>query len=552
MRVDKLHLPAYRNLRNFLIDFDEDSPRTVLIGRNGVGKTNILEALTSIFRQLDLRVKPTFAYRIRYSCNNYIIDVEAASDELAISLLKMVYYIKRVEGTSEATTEIDQPESSAWDTSAFEEMSEAAFYRLNDQIRILPKHVFGYYSGTSRRLRDLFVDHTEKYRDELIAGEEETIRPLFLAEDWHSQFVLLAFYAKNDPEIRKFLLDQLGIEGLESVLFILQEPHWHSRDPSPQVQERGDKRYWWATGTVKRLLGELHRVAVAPMQTTERVPFGIRRHRTKERRYCYVKSAADLISLAAGIDQKELFKRLESTVLSDLLHEVRIRFRVSGSEQLLNFTDLSEGEQQLLTVLGLLRFTNQDESLFLLDEPDTHLNPAWCLDYLDILTQYGGGLTKSQIIMTTHSPLVFAGLEKNEVIILRRRIAEREIEAEHPSSSPKGMGFSAILTSDFFGLRSSLDRASLKLLDEKRQLGALSSRTPQEEGRLLELNTKIKSLDFTKSVNDPLYADFVRAMADIEMNEPELGEVVLSADALEQRRRRAAEALQRVKARRDV
>ena len=27
-------------------------------------------------------------------------------------------------------------------------------------------------------------------------------------------------------------------------------------------------------------------------------------------------------------------------------------------------------------VLGLLRFTKEDEALFLLDEPDTHLNPA--------------------------------------------------------------------------------------------------------------------------------------------------------------------------------
>jgi predicted ATP-dependent endonuclease of OLD family len=32
-----------------------------------------------------------------------------------------------------------------------------------------------------------------------------------------------------------------------------------------------------------------------------------------------------------------------------------------------------------------LRFTAEDESLFLLDEPDTHLNPRWCVDYLGYL-----------------------------------------------------------------------------------------------------------------------------------------------------------------------
>jgi hypothetical protein len=34
---------------------------------------------------------------------------------------------------------------------------------------------------------------------------------------------------------------------------------------------------------------------------------------------------------------------------------------------------LSEGEQQLLMVLGLMRFTKSHQSLVLLDEPDTHL-----------------------------------------------------------------------------------------------------------------------------------------------------------------------------------
>lgn len=548
MRVDRLFLPNFRNLRNFVIDFDEDSPRSVLIGRNGVGKTNILEALTTIFRQLDLRTKPDFAYRIVYSCNGYQIDIEAAVplhdiDSERPAPLAMTYRVREVSAAASPDTQ---------DTLGFEVLTEAAFYRLNGQKRVLPKHVFGYYSGTSSRLRDLFVEHTERYRDELIAGQEETIRSLFLAEDWHSQFVLLAFYAKQDPEIREFLLDQLGIEALESVLFVLQQPHWYNPDPSAQVRERGDERYWWAAGTVKRLLGELHRVALAPMRTKERVPVGIRRHRTLERRYCYVQSAEDLISLAANIDQKELFKRLESTVLSDLLHEVRIRFKVKNSDAPLSFVDLSEGEQQLLTVLGLLRFTNQDESLFLLDEPDTHLNPAWCLDYLDILSRYGGGLSRSQIIMTTHSPLVFAGLEANEVIILQRRDVEQRITAEHPASSPKGMGFSAILTSDFFGLRSSLDRASLELLDEKRQLGAIEARTPTEEARLRVLNAEVRNLDFTKTVNDPLYDDFVRAMTDIEREQPQLGDVVLTSDALDQRRQRAAEALKHAREQRDA
>src|SRR5205814_5885217 len=108
------------------------------------------------------------------------------------------------------------------------------------------------------------------------------------------------------------------------------------------------------------------------------------------------------------------FKALESTYLSKLLAEVRIRVRIRDCTGALTFKELSEGEQQLLTVLGLLRFTREDEALFLLDEPDTHLNPIWSLHYLDLLNSIVGSQRNSQIIMTTHDPLTMAGLTRDQ------------------------------------------------------------------------------------------------------------------------------------------
>jgi ABC-type cobalamin/Fe3+-siderophores transport system ATPase subunit len=53
----------------------------------------------------------------------------------------------------------------------------------------------------------------------------------------------------------------------------------------------------------------------------------------------------------------------------------------------MTFEQLSEGELQLLTVLGLMRLTDQAECLFLLDEPDSHLNPLWKLRYFERIEQ---------------------------------------------------------------------------------------------------------------------------------------------------------------------
>jgi predicted ATPase len=526
MRIDKLYLQSFRNLREFEIDFDEESPRTVLIGRNGTGKTNVLEALVAIFRQLDLQIKPEFAYRIRYKCNSHLVEIESSLD--SDGRFRMRY------GIADATSTGTKVES----------ISESSFHKLNSQVktRLLPRHVVGYYSGSSNRFVEPFREYTRTYRDRLIKNLDDNFRTFFLAEDWHSRYVLLAFFAAKDADISEFLERHLGITRLDYALTILNEPYW---TPSLELKEQGDEHFWWATGAVQQLISDLYKIALAPMRIVER-EHG--RKTSKENLYCFVKSADDLgLLMSRYIDQKELFNRLESAVMLDFLKSLTIRFRVGQSGDLIGFEDLSEGEQQLLAVLGLLRFTNDDETLFLLDEPDTHLNPAWCLDYLNILKQYGGTLSESQIILTTHNPLVFAGLNRNEVIVMNRCEHSGAIEAKHPDSSPKGMGFAAILTSEFFGLRSALDRETAALLDEKRRLGAIEGRTRAQEQRLIELNCIIGGLDFTQTVADPLFTDFVKAMTDREVEEPNIAVPVLGPNALELRRKRAAEALAQVR-----
>jgi hypothetical protein len=159
--------------------------------------------------------------------------------------------------------------------------------------------------------------------------------------------------------------------------------------------------------------------------------------------------------------------------------------------------------------------------LFLFDEPDTHLNPAWCLDYLENLRKYGAEPANSQIIMTTHSPLTFAGMDKNEVVVMERN-ADGRIFAEHPTSAPKGMGFAAILTSDFFGLRSTLDRDTLKKIDSKRELALKPIKTDEDRKKLESLNNELGKLDFSHTVRDPLYEEFIRAITAATQERPEL------------------------------
>src|SRR3984957_14120590 len=82
MRIDQLTLSDFRNLVDFEVDFDETSIRHVVVGRNGDGKSNLLEALTQIFSDLDLEEDSDFGYEIEYLCNSHFVKIESVQTNI--------------------------------------------------------------------------------------------------------------------------------------------------------------------------------------------------------------------------------------------------------------------------------------------------------------------------------------------------------------------------------------------------------------------------------------------------------------------------------------
>jgi len=199
---------------------------------------------------------------------------------------------------------------------------------------------------------------------------------------------------------------------------------------------------------------------------------------------------------------------------------VQIKVHIRNYDGTLTFRELSEGEQQLLMVLGLLRFTKEKESLILLDEPDTHLNPYWNVQYLNTLKRIVDDDTDAlnperdtrHIIMSSHDPLVIADLERQQVQILKRDEVMDRCYADIPEMSPRGMGFTGILTSDMFCFRSDLDPHTLALLDKKVELSGREGKLTKEDTDHLEkINEELDQAGLLMAFSDPYYSAFVRA-----------------------------------------
>ena len=122
-----------------------------------------------------------------------------------------------------------------------------------------------------RPFAKIFEKHEEIYYKEQITGVEAPLRPLFQAKPHHSQFALLAFYATHDAQAKKFLRDELRIEGLDSVLFSLREPYWQQSKSAKGRRKQGDPRFWFAGGKVAPFLDALFAHSFAPMSGEERL-----------------------------------------------------------------------------------------------------------------------------------------------------------------------------------------------------------------------------------------------------------------------------------------
>ncbi|MDO8210966.1 AAA family ATPase [Conexibacter sp. CPCC 206217] len=494
MRLDRLYIGEFKNLRDLQIDFDERSPYTVIVGENGAGKSNLLEALTLIFRQLDLGRPAPFDYRLSYRCRDHDIKVEASA---------------------EAYPRVHARAKGAGD---YRRLSRKEFAREDANGPLYrPAFVFGYYSGPTDRLAAFFERHRERYYDHIItapemrrpAADPNSLRRLFYAETLHGQFALLAFFMNSDDDDggeRAFLREKLQIDGLDSVLFALKRPPWGG------ARRDGDSRFWEAVGEVQTFLDRVYDAALMPSRMSRRIAVDLAKNPAVESLYLFLRDAAALERVYHHYDGPyAFFTALESTHLSKLLGEVRTRVRMTpaagGGE--VTYRDLSEGEQQLLLVLGLLKFTARSEALFLLDEPDTHLNPAWSTQYLDFLDRFMVDRDSCHILLTTHDPLVFAQLTRPQVRIFRRS-GEGTAVVEEPLNDPRGMGIQAILASDLFRLPSGgLDRATLRDIERQRSLALKDSLTEEERNELRAVTDRLNTRAFWKQDRDPLYQLFM-------------------------------------------
>ena len=115
-------------------------------------------------------------------------------------------------------------------------------------------------------------------------------------------------------------------------------------------------------------------------------------------------------------DKSISFTILDTLLYDDLLSDIQITWDL-GNDNEMDLSRLSEGQKQIIMTLGANYVFGEDENLlYLYDEPDVFLHPQWQQEYVSKFENYNN---LSHVIITTHNPILIGNLQKEQICEIR-------------------------------------------------------------------------------------------------------------------------------------
>lgn len=492
MKLLKLHIQDdFRSLHNgFSIDFHKtiDSMSTFqpfcFAGLNGSGKSNVLEALASIFYHLEFCVAKFKPHSFDKHFKRHISTPNAYTLEYLIGeydskqpdskeFEKVI--IKKEKGKEPLVLIYDNytKGSPRLEMSLHKSKNNEAAVKL-----YLPDLIVAYSSGENETLSLPFIKnrlvnfdkYVEDFRKKIQFNEPET--SLIYIDEGMSQAVLLAALIFEDEATLKPLKKELGILKLQSFTM-----HFNN-----QIVELSDKKdgidYAYILTHIKNILNDLKKCATSWYES--KVPI----EEIEGEKYIlnidfYVNDATKSAFKKHFKTSFKLFRflqvlyELNSNIVSDKIKEevysskgfytkgklpvaapvdtvfhfldYKILKKIKGKEEpkALLLREFSDGEHQFLHTIGISLMLKERRTLLLLDEPETHFNPAWRAKFIKILNDsiYAGRLKNlpngsfnihllKDVIITSHSPFIISDCMPNNVIFFDRNKKTELVEAK--------------------------------------------------------------------------------------------------------------------------
>lgn len=382
MKLKRLEIKKYKNLIDFSADFESGKGLSILIGNNGSGKSNVLEAISGIFvNAYSAKAIHKFVYSLTY-------EIKGKEVKLEQTIYRCQYY---VDGKVIAVKEL--------------------------ALRgLLPTNVIALYSGEDKRWwHNYYEPFYLKFTRDINAGTSNTLSPkMYYINKYYWDIALLSLVYSTAEDDKQFLKKTIGRDTVDHILlFYTQnvERHCksellksflqsvnlfseHSKGPD------GEPVYLYAM--TKESIFDTYGVRVfedfAAMKNFYMFADAKFLNNKPEEFNYYEKQLFDYFVQAYMPKGKKVIKNIE------LIY--------NG----FSAKDLSEGEKKLILIRSILSFVADENSLILFDEPDANIHEGRKQQLYNLFSEYCK--YDRQMIVATHSPILAQLANEKKLLML--------------------------------------------------------------------------------------------------------------------------------------
>jgi restriction system-associated AAA family ATPase len=435
-----------------------------LLGPNGSGKSQFLQLIAEIFQS---------AWHIHAPKE----EREASNTE---ALFELQYFIRppsqrepilvRLKRSTSArprgTIEMAISADAGWQTVS----AESKLYG-----ELLPSLVVGYTSGDNETLSLPFLVSRSGYADDVGRAALKSASARTSVADNHLLLVdygthlevLVANLLLGTAEVRAAILEHAGLDRLASCRCVIQLNH----SVAPKMPGRSTRKGIQLTAELEDYIDALQRSATC--WSYENKP------ETYVFDYFVTSATFDAFScfFTSAIRLYRAFHKL--SLLNDLAIPKRTRERVKreardrrfasrlpepqdedkvfrfeqvrlnrkgpeASTGAVDYVSLSDGEHQQAEIYGVFSMIDTDNVLFVLDEPESHFNPQWRVQFVKRLMELPTENRSAQeVILTSHAPFVPSDMSREQVLIFSK--IDGKAEVKRPDIETYGATFDRIL-----------------------------------------------------------------------------------------------------------
>jgi restriction system-associated AAA family ATPase len=455
--LDELSIP----FRTDNSETNEFSP-LCLIGHNGAGKSQILQNIAEIFQLIfnyylpeEESGKPN--NELEFEIEYLFAEVSSKNTRVKITRVK--------KSKNKATLTVEKHSKNQWEV----------IQKTIEIIKLLPSKVIAYTSGDNETLSVPFFVSREGYAKKVAESARnqggEISDPRMLLVDYGTNLeVLVANLLLNKDSARKQLLEELNLKGLNSFRCVIQLAH-------PQAPSGGVTLTPQLQGVIDNLVSCSTTQQIDENKRIYILDFLVDESTFEAFKHFWPDGALDLYSsfhklamlndlvipkaartsFNQSIQERKFATRLPEPFSEHKVFRFeRVEFISKRTGEHVDYVSMSDGEHQLAQILGMFCMAKDKNTLFLLDEPESHFNPKWRVEFISKLlkmqtssgSRQGGSTAAMQdCLLTTHSPFVPSDMKRENVLIFKKD--EGKISVRRPEIETFGGTFDAILQECF-------------------------------------------------------------------------------------------------------